>query len=819
MRKPALDSVLGYLERTFAPQVRAHQVLPPEPAQTAPFPPGLHPVLREVLAGQGIPALYTHQAAAFESIAAGRDTLLVSRTASGKTLSFLLPVLSEYLNSDPPFSVLMLYPTKALSRDQEGTLGRLMEAAIRERRMGTFDGDTPQEERRHIQRTADFVITNPDMLHAGILPNHHRGWKTFLARLRYIIVDEVHTYRGAFGSHVANVFRRLLRVCEMHGSRPIFIGSSATVGNPGEQAEALFRRPVTVITGDGSPRPARDLYLMNPPLVKGLGESWYRKGPASMAIPLIRHAAEAGVRTICFCRARQEVERLRRAVVDRHPGLESKVQPYRGGLLPSERRRLERELFEGRLPVIISTNALELGIDIGDLDLCILCGHAGAVASFWQQAGRVGRRGARAGIVYIARDAPVDQYLVNHPDFILGAPVEQAWLNADNPYIFLQHLPCAAHEHPLRPEEPLFTERVYAPAVRALEADGTVKPYHGCHRYARSDYPARGVNLRGMTDYNVEIYCGSEVIGEIDPIGARGTLYKDAIYQHLGRRYLSLDLDLAKKLCKVEEVNVDYYTEAVWENRVEMTEVETEARPHEAEVAYGYVHVNKQPKLFKKIRERTHENVGYGPITLDAFEYDTTGFSLLPSDAWKRAMDAADRRYLPAALYGLSYLLRRAAPALAMADTADVDTDVSLHEEEEKRWRSALYLYDAIEGGVGYAEKIFEKLPEALAFCRRIIESCECAAGCPSCVPPLPPGVTDEELELFLVESDASVECTRSLLDALLEGVVRVPEITERREPRPPSPEPPPGDVEAEKLARRLQKASEILGRKRAREH
>jgi DEAD/DEAH box helicase domain-containing protein len=845
-----LDAVESALRVRFAKQIRAHHVMPAEPGSPAPFPAGLDPRLAAVLESRGIRQLYSHQAEAFEAVSAGRDTLLVSRTASGKTLAFLLPILSAYCRAPSSFGTLLLYPTKALSRDQEGTLGALLQTALDTRKLGTFDGDTPQEVRSRIQKSADFVITNPDMLHSGILPNHHRGWKDLLGRLRYIVVDEVHAYRGAFGSHVSNVFRRLLRVCEMHGARPQFVCCSATVGNPGQHAQALCHRPFTVVDRDGSPRPRRDLYLVNPPLVEDPVVGPHRKGASSVTIPLLRAAAAEGVRAICFCKARQQVERLHRAVIDGHPDLRERVKPYRGGLLPSERRQLERDLFEGRLTAIVATNALELGIDIGDLDLCLLSGHPGTVASFWQQAGRVGRKGNRALIVFVARDTPVDQYLVNHPEFLLRAPVEQAWLSADNPYILLQHLPCAAHEHPLRPDEPLFAGRAYGPALDVLRQDGTLKPYKECWRYALADYPARGVNLRGMTDYNVEIHCGTEVIGEIDPIGARGELYKDAIYQHLGRRYLSLDLDLDKKLCHVDPVNVDYYTEAVWESRIEMTAEEERAERHGAAVRFGAVHVNRQPKLYKKIRERTLENVGYGPITLPAFEYDTTGFSLRPPAAWLAALDAKDRRLAPAALFGLRYLLRHAAPPLCMADAGDIETDLAEDEEERSdgqavgqagsrpdashpppstlhpppstlhpSFKSALYVYDAIQGGVGYAEKIFEKLDVALGLCREMIDACGCENGCPACVPPLPPGVADAELEQFLVESDAARSCTRSLLAVLLDGSVVVPEVRTVRRDRQETVKAPPPDVEAEKLKSRLTRASKNLRDSRAREH
>ena len=814
-----IQAFADYLERKFDQQIASHTVLEPTEGEFLDIPPALHPALAEALQKSGLKQLYSHQGEAFESIRQNRDTVLVSRTASGKTLSFLLPILHEYLQADAPFGVLLLYPTKALSRDQEGTLGRLLEAAGADLRLGTFDGDTPREERTRIQSQADFMITNPDMLHSGILPNHHRRWRTFLSRLRYIVVDEVHTYRGAFGSHVANVLRRLVRVCEMHGSRPTFVCSSATIGNPDEHVQQLFQRKFHVITKDGAPRPQRDLYLINPPVTQSHGHAIYRKGPGSVTIPLIREATKLGIRTICFCRARQQVERLWRSVTDGHADIKSKVKPYRGGLLPNERRKLERDLSTGRVTTIISTNALELGIDIGDLDLCLLSGHPGSMASFWQQAGRVGRRGSRAIIIYAARDTPIDQYVVNHPEFVTSAPIERAWLNADNPYILLQHLPCAAHEHPLREDEPAFHEPAYPAAVDVLREDGSLVEYHGNYRYALRDYPARGVNLRGMTDYNIEIYCGSEVIGELDPIGARGTLYKDAIYQHLGKRYMSMELDLEKKLCRVDPVDVDYYTEAVWESRITLTDSLDKYTLHDANLEFGYVNVNRQPKLYKKIRERSLENIGYGPITLEPFIYDTTGFSLHPPEAWRRMVEAMDKRHTGAALYGLSYILRRTAPSLCLGDTQDIETDVSLTKLDNGDWESALYLYDTIEGGVGFAEKIFEIFSDALRLCETIIDDCECVAGCPSCVTAMPPGVGDEDLERLLVESDASLQCTRSLLEALCRGELAPPEVTFHELAPNTGIVPPEADADMERLKERLGKAGEILQKKRARIH
>ncbi|HAM52990.1 MAG TPA: hypothetical protein DCP92_20680 [Nitrospiraceae bacterium] len=811
--------LISFLENKFKKEIRAATVLSPSEGTFSEFPKELNEKFVRVLKEQGITNLYSHQAEAFESVIRNQDAVIVSRTASGKTLSFLLPILNEYMLAEAPFTVMLLYPTKALSRDQEGTLGRLLEEALDQRKLGTFDGDTPPEERSRLQKTADFIITNPDMLHSGILPNHNRKWKSFLSRLRYIVVDEVHTYRGAFGSHVSNVFRRLERVCEIHGSNPVFICSSATVGNPGEHVNALFHREFRVIDNDGSPRPERKLYFVNPPVITSANGVLFRKGPGSVSVPLIREAARLGVRTICFCRARQEVERLYRAVTDGNPDLWEIVKPYRGGLLPNERRKLERDLFSGKIKVIISTNALELGIDIGDLDFCILSGHPGSVASFWQQAGRVGRKGNRAVVVFIAKDTPVDQYIVHHPEFITSTPIEQAWLNADNPYIIMQHLPCAAYEHPLRDDEQLFRSAAYKHAVEVLKANETIVPYREFYRYALSDYPSRGVNLRGMTDYNIEIYCGTEVIGEIDPIGARGTLYKDAIYQHLGERYMSMELDLDKKLCRVEKVKVDYYTEAEWENRVTLTSIEDSTLRNESQLQFGYVNVNKQAKLYKKIRERSFENIGYGPITLPPFEYDTTGFCLLPSKRWQKVLSATDKRYVSAAIYGLSYLLKKTSPSICMGDISDIDTDVSLTETGDNEWKSALYLYDSIEGGAGFGEKIYEKIEDVLKLCLQIMEECECKAGCPACVPSLPPGVKDEELLMFLIESNAAVECTISLIKNLLAGEEYMPVIKIEKQSLYPQITPPEEDQEVKKLTVRLNKAAELLKKKRERLH
>jgi len=743
----------------------------------------------------------------------------VSKTASGKTLSFILPILNLYAQEKNGFSCFFLYPTKALSRDQEGTLSKLLKTVSPKQVIGTFDGDTPREERSHLQKNADFILSNPDMLHAGILPNHNRKWRNFLGRLKFIVIDEVHTYRGAYGSHVANVLKRLLRVCKEHGSDPVFVCCSATIGNPKEHVENLCGKDFELIENDSSPQPPREIYTVNPALVKSHGETLYRKGTKSVSIHLLRKATELGIRTICFCRARQEVERLYRAVVDGNQAIKDKVKPYRGGLLPNERRKLERDLANGTINTVISTNALELGIDIGDLELAILSGHPGTIASFWQQAGRVGRAGKKSIIIYVAKNTSIDQYLVHHPEFIINKPVEEAWLSANNPYILIQHLPCAAYEYPLKKEDSHYSGLHYQETLEVLAEDNTLVPYRDSFRYGLEDYPSKGVNIRGMTDWNIQIICDGKVIGELDPIGARGTLYKDAIYQHLGQKYMSLDLNLDQKTCTVTRVDVDYFTEAVWHGNVDHTEIIEEKLEGGSDLKFGFVHVNKQPKLYKKIKEKSFENIGYGPITLDPFKYDTTGFSFLAPKKWVQAIEKQDSRLVGSALFGLSFLLRQVAPSFCMADRRDMDSDVSLANFDEELWKSALYVFDSLEGGVGYSEKVYERIKEVMALCYNILTECECSAGCPACVPPLPPGVEDEELESFLIQSNAAVKATESFLIFFLKAKLVSPRITSFEEKIKRNDQVIPEDKNKIKRKKILSMASKIMDKKRKRIH
>lgn len=820
-----IEDFKQYLEFAYRGMIASKQTLEETSGQVVPFPEQLHERLKDALTAKKITGFYAHQKQAYDSILQGQDTLLVSKTASGKTFSFFLPILQDYLNSSSnPFTVLFLYPTKALSRDQEGVLNSLLESSRANTRIGTYDGDTSRELRYQIQLNMDFIITNPDMLHSGILPNHNRKWRSFLSRLKYIVIDEVHTYRGTFGSHVSNVLRRLIRICEHHGSNPLFICSSATMGNPLEHVEKLIAKKVTLIDNDSSPRSHKDIYFLNPSLYLSKEGVYLRKSPQSLIIPLIQEATRRRIRTICFARSRQLVERTYKSCVDGFLALSSLIRPYRGGLLPLERRKLEHDLFLGKINTVISTNALELGIDIGDLDLCILSGHPGTMASFWQQIGRVGRKGRKCIIILVGRENPLDQFFIQHPEFLWSAPIEKAFVSPENSYVLLEHLPCAANEVPLRTHEAMWPFLGYKIALDVLTEKKQLTPFRENFYYSGSTYPALGVNLRGMTDYNIEIYCDGVVIGQIDPIGARDTLYKDAIYIHLGKKYMSLELDLKKKLAQVTPVLLDYYTESTWNIRVEMVDKDESRFIHDNELVTGLIYVNRTPKLFKKIKDKTHENIGYGPITLDPFEFKTEGMSFIYGEKWKNVLNAIDYRYAQSALLGLGYIIHKLAPALCMADFGDIEHDVALQDHQQTS-PSALFIYDHCIGGVGYSKNIFDSFEELLKMCLQLVNDCQCKLGCPSCIPPVLPKTHDSDLEELFVISNASKACTISLLEYVLFNQINIPKVifqtqkdhTQALKENSLANSLSENDEQEEKLRKQLTRSYQILDEKKSR--
>ncbi len=651
--------VAGLLERMrarsdYAGQLAHVEILPEhagrfgEPQQPLPEP------LVRLLASRGIERLYSHQVAALEAARDGHDLVVVTGTASGKTLCYNLPILEAAL-ADPNARALYLFPTKALAQDQLKGLLELvgddaeLAAAIRP---GVYDGDTPTAQRRRIRSEANLVLSNPDMLHAAVLP-YHPKWAAFFAELRYVVVDEIHTYRGILGAHVSAVLRRLQRVCEHYGSRPVFLAASATIANPGELASRLIGRDVAVIDDDGSPRGRKYFALWNPsPLGK---DSLARRSASDDAVTWLVEAIEAGGQALAFTRTRQAAELIHRYARDRlaaqNSPLADKVRAYRGGYLPNERREIEQDLFSGKLRGVAATNALELGIDVGTLDVALLVNYPGTIASSWQQAGRSGRRHDESLAVLLAGNDPVDQYLLRHPEYFFAQTPEHAVVDPNNPYVLAKHLPAAAFELPLAGESdfdrfgPLATpiagalehERATGRGKRQLlfrrrpEPGGRRQPATHERQHVQHRSKSKGEWRAGSSSTpRIE----HTVIANVDAISAPELVYPEAVYLHNGETYLVRDLDLNGKVAYVERRETDYYTQAVLESNVRITgeRAASDSVP-QATLGYGDVDVAWQTVAFKKIKFATRENIGLGPVDIPAQNLQTTAVWLAPDDA------------------------------------------------------------------------------------------------------------------------------------------------------------------------------------------
>jgi DEAD/DEAH box helicase domain-containing protein len=717
--------------------------------------------LVRLLASRGIEQLYSHQVAALEAARSERDLVVVTGTASGKTLCYNLPILEAAL-ADPNARALYLFPTKALAQDQLKGLLELvgddpqLAAAIRP---GVYDGDTPTAQRRRIRSEANLVLSNPDMLHAAVLP-YHPKWAAFFAELRYVVVDEVHTYRGIIGAHVSAVLRRLERLCAHYGSKPVFLAASATIANPGELASRLVGREVTVIDDDGSPRGRKYFALWNPsPLGK---DSLARRSATDDAVTWLVESIEAGGQALAFTRTRQATELIHRYVRDqlaaRSSPLAEKVRAYRGGYLPNERREIEQDLFSGNLRGVAATNALELGIDVGSLDVALLVNYPGTIASSWQQAGRSGRRHDESLAVLLAGNDPVDQYLLRHPEYFFSQTPEHAVVDPNNPYVLACHLPAAAFELPLEVESDL--DRfgpLAAPIAGALEHEQLLVNVKGSYYFGGGQNPAIGVSLRHMSDSTfsiIDLRRATElgkskehsVIANVDAISAPELIYPEAVYLHNGETYLVRELDLNGKVAYVERRETDYYTQAVLESSVRITgeRAAGDAVPL-ATLGYGDVDVEWQTVAFKKIKFATRENIGLGPVEIPAQNLQTTGAWLSPSDAVKVEMKAAGLR-ASEGVCGLRNLAIVALPMVAMCDSRDLGGVV----DSKNLGRSTMILYDRYPGGLGYSERGFQRIPDLLAIALEMVRDCPCEDGCPSCVglPNLRPAIhSDPDLE------------------------------------------------------------------------
>jgi DEAD/DEAH box helicase domain-containing protein len=753
-----VENFLAHIRRhpDYADQLAHVEVLPQRPGQFALPERPLPPPLRETLRRRGIDRLYTHQVAALDMARSGRDWVVVTGTASGKTLCYNLPVLEACL-ADPDARALYLFPTKALARDQLSGLIELLaedECLAAAVKPGVFDGDTPTAQRRRVRAEANVVLSNPDMLHATILP-YHPKWAAMLAELRFVVIDEVHTYRGILGANVACVLRRLFRVCAHYGSHPTVLAASATVANPGELTGRLIDRPVQVIDNDGSPRGRKHFALWNP---SAAGKDRLdRRSATDDAVWLMTEAIDAGAQALAFTRTRQAAELVHRYVQDelreRHSPLADRVRAYRGGYLPNERRQIEQDLFHGRLRGVATTNALELGIDVGSLDVALLVNYPGTVASAWQQAGRSGRRHDESLAVLIAANDPIDQYLLRHPAYFFAQSPEHAVVDPENPYVLTRHLTAAAFELPLDDGAPTQFGNMAPPLIDVLCEAGQLHHVAGKTYFAGGQNPAHKISLRHMSDNTFSIVLvkdkqpsagppasqdsgrhamavGHQVIANVDAISAPELVYPEAVYLHNGESYFVRKLDLDGKVAYVERHEMDYYTQAVLESNVRITEQldSSDAIP-EVPLGYGKVDVSWRTVAFKKIRFTTRENVGFGPVDIPAQNLPSTAFWLAPDQPIRQTLKAEGFR-IGEGLCGLRNLAVVALPMVAMCDSRDISGVV----DSQNLGRPAMILYDRYPGGLGYCEKGYNRIGDLLTVCHEMVAQCTCREGCPSCV-------------------------------------------------------------------------------------
>lgn len=699
-------------------------------ARVKDMPDTLNPALKDALLQRGISQLYTHQKSSFEAASSGESIVAVTPTASGKTLCYNLPILQSIVN-DPDSRALYLFPTKALAQDQKAEINEIIEESGLEINSYTYDGDTPANIRQKVRRAGHVVMTNPDMLHSAILP-HHTKWVSLFENLKYVVIDELHIYRGVFGSHVANVIRRLRRICRFYGSDPVFICTSATIANPLELAQSLTEKKMKLIDNNGAPSGRKHFVFYNPPIVnKPLN---IRRSATlevrSLAVELLKNK----VQTIVFAKSRVRVEILLTYLQElvKHKLGPKAIRGYRGGYLPTERRAIEKGLRSGEIYGVVSTNALELGVDIGQLQVCIMTGYPGSISSSWQQAGRAGRRHSESLVIMVASSNPLDQFIIGHPDYFFNRNPETARINPDNLIILIDHIKCASYELPFSEGErfgTFETEEVleYLVEERVLHQNGN-KFY-----WMNDAFPAHNVSLRSASQENVVIIDQSDVahvkvIGEMDRFSAMTLLHDEAIYLHQGVQYQVEYLDWEEKKAFVREVAVDYYTDANLAVELKVLEQDRAKQAVLGEVGFGDVSVTAMATIFKKIKFDTHENIGSGPISLPEEELHT-------SAAWLSIDEIGlqfEQERLEQGLIGTAHALKHIVPLFVMCDPSDVHVVPqvrAVHNEQP-----TIFFYDKYPGGIGLSEKVFEGIDTIMKEARRMVERCLCESGCPSCI-------------------------------------------------------------------------------------
>lgn len=780
-----IEAVLAGWERDgVRRQITLDETFPATPAQMAPMPEGLDAGIVRALRGRGVQELYAHQARAVELGLAGKDFVVATPTASGKSLCYNLPVLQR-LATEPGARALYLFPTKALSRDQEHALRALMSDAEIEAGAITFDGDTPGDARRAAKERAGVILTNPDMLHAGVLP-HHANWARLFANLRVVVIDELHTYRGVFGSHLANVLRRLQRIARFHGSDPTFIMASATIGNPGEHGARMIGREVEVLSESGAPTGPRRVMVYNPPVLNaelGIRQS-YLKAAVRLTTDLIR----AEVPTLVFGQSRNGVEVMLKYLRDRLKGEvdASTLLAYRGGYLPQQRRAIEAGLREGEVRCVVATNALELGIDIGGLDAVVCAGYPGTIAGLWQRLGRAGRREAPALGVMVASSAPLDQYVATNSAGLLSAPVEQARIDPDNVEILVQHIKCAAFELPFEEGDGFgdLPGTSLDDTLGFLAHHGMVHPAPDAtgklvHYWASDAYPANGVSLRsiGWDNFVIVDLDTDLTIAEMDWRSTHTMLHEQAIYQHDAAQFQVERLDYENHKAFVRRVKPDYYTTAMTHLKVTVTEEEDASPMTPLAAGAGEVSVIEKVVGYKKIKFHTHENVGYGDVHLPEMQMHTSAFWLTfpePVIGAFMAEQMVTRPPILDALRGLLSAMHLVAATGLMVDPRDLGRCMGDRSDPDAPigggrgggsgggagFDPTLFLFDYVAGGIGLAPRLFDEREVLLRRTRQAIDGCRCEDGCPACI-----GASAPETPLV------SSLSRRALLSSLLDHV------------------------------------------------
>ena len=759
---PALTLVLdrltgGAVERPDSPDawVTAVRRLPAREAQFGGDVAGIDDRLRDVLRERGIQGFYTHQAAAVEHALARHNVVITTPTASGKTLCYNAPVLSAVLR-DPSTRALYLFPTKALAQDQLAELHTLSDQLSRrsdlEIGVFTYDGDTPQDARRAIRGRAHIVLSNPDMVHSGILP-HHPRWAKLFENLQFVIIDELHAYRGVFGSHLTNVLRRLRRICRHYGSNPTFICSSATIANPRELAEALVEQPFELVSESGAPRGEKWFLFVNPPVVnQQLG---IRRSYLAETRRLAAEFLKRKLQVIVFAQSRLSTEILTTYLKDDFegpPGTRDQIRGYRGGYLPQRRREIEKGLREGSVRAVVSTNALELGIDIGALDACVMAGYPGTIAATWQRAGRAGRRSGRSAAVLVASSAPLDQFVVRNPSYFFDAAPERALINPDNLHILVDHVKCAAFELPFTTSEQYGRHDVQE-VLGVLQESGFIhradgeEGGDGIWQWTNESYPADAVSLRSISSDNfvvIDMTDGSDVIGETSFTSGPATLHEKAIYLVEGVLYQVEKLDFEGRKAYVRRIDCDYYTDAITYTKVTVLDTFTA----DASGSHGEVHVSSRVVGFKKIKFYTNENVGSGELDLPEQQMHTSAYWLtIPATVMASLPFAPDDRR--DGVVGLSFAMRQVAQLLLMCDRQDIGISIGSGNEGDSpdltrtgepvtlSDEPRIFIYDNYPGGIGFSEPLFAMDDELRRRTRDLIAGCECQNGCPTCVGPI----------------------------------------------------------------------------------